>query len=182
MDFEDYVARHRRALFRFAAVLCGSPRLAEDVVSDALGAAFERWERIGGLEHPHAYVRKMVLTGYLGWRRRAQRLAVRADLTDLVPAAPDHADAHADRAHLAAEIRRLPPKQRAAIVLRYFEELEYAEIAELLGSGENAVRSNISRGLAHLRVQLTTSARDTNSHDTNSHDTKEALPCAPRAT
>jgi RNA polymerase sigma factor (sigma-70 family) len=110
--------------------------------------------RGGGLEHPHAYVRKIVLTEYLGWRRRSQRLAVRADLTDLIAAVPDHADAHADRAQLAAEIRRLPPKQRAAIALRYLEGLEYAEIAELLGSGENAVRSNISRGLRQLRVQF----------------------------
>jgi RNA polymerase sigma-70 factor (sigma-E family) len=154
VDFEDYVARHRRALFRFAAVLCADPRLADDVVSDVLGAAFELWARIGGLENPHAYVRKMVLNEYLGWRRRSRRTAVRADLSELIEAEPDHADAAADRQHLAGELRRLPPKQRAAIVLRYLEGLSFADIAALLGTGENAVRSNVSRGLAQLRVQL----------------------------
>ena len=154
MDFEVYVAGHRRPLLRFAAVLCGDPVLAEDVVSDALGTAFQKWGRIGALDHPHAYVRKIVVNEYLGWRRRSQRLAVRADLADLIDAEPDHADAAADRQQLASELRRLPPRQRAAIAPRYFEGLAFSEIAALLGTGENAVRSNVSRGLATLRVQM----------------------------
>ena len=154
MDFEEYVARNRRSLLRFAAVLCADAQLADEVVADALGHAFEKWERIRALEHPHAYVRKMVINEYFGWRRRAKRTSVRADLADLIEAAPDHADAAADREYLVAEVKRLPAKQRAALVLRYFEGLSYGEIAALLGSGENAVRSNISRASAQLRIQF----------------------------
>jgi RNA polymerase sigma-70 factor (sigma-E family) len=159
VDFEEYVAGNRRSLLRLAAVLCADARLADDVVADALGRAFEKWDRIRVLESPHAYVRKMVLNEYLGWRRRARRTAVRADLADLVDTVPDHADATADHDQLVAEVKRLPAKQRAALVLRYFEGLDYAEIADLLGSGENAVRSNVSRALVQLRIQLTTDDR-----------------------
>jgi len=155
VDFEDYVASNRHRLLRFARVLCGDPRLADEVLTDALGRAFEKWDRIQALESPHAYVRKMVLNEYLGWRRRASRTAVRADLADLIEAAPDHADAAADREQLIAEVKRLPAKQRAALVLHYFEGLDYRDIADLLGSSESAVRINVFRALAKLRVQFT---------------------------
>jgi len=158
VEFDQYVSDSRRALFRFAVVLTGDPVLAEDVVADALSNAYERWSTVSAAEHVHAYVRKMVLNEYLGWRRRAARLSIRADLTDLAEPAPDHADRHAEAQALVAEMRRLPPKQRAAVVLRYYEGLSFAEIADLLGSGENAIRSNISRALQRLRVQLTDDA------------------------
>lgn len=154
VDFEQYVAQRRPALFRFAVVLCGDPVLADDVVSDTLGRAYERWAQVGAADHVHAYLRRMVLNEYLSLRRRAARTAVRDDVGDLLPPVADPADAHAARHELVAELRRLPAKQRAAVVLRYYEGLPFAEIAQLLGSGENAVRSNVSRGLAALRVQL----------------------------
>ena len=153
--FDRYVAEKRQALFRFAVVLCGDPVLADDVVADALATAFERWDRVGSADNVHAYVRKMVLNEYLGWRRRAARLSIRADVSDLIPSAPDHAEAGAEAYALVAELRQLPAKQRAALVLRYYEGLPFSEIAHLLGTGENAVRSNISRALKRLRVQLT---------------------------
>jgi RNA polymerase sigma-70 factor (sigma-E family) len=155
VDFDDYVGQRRRALFRFAVVLTGDPVLADEVVSDVLATAYERWARVGAAENVHAYVRKMVLNEYLGWRRRAARVSVRADLTDVLEATPDHADASADAQVLLQEIRLLPPKQRAALVLRYYEGLPFSEIAQLLGSGETAVRVNVSRALAKLRIQLT---------------------------
>ena len=68
---------------------------------------------------------------------------------------PQPSTARAEQQGLVDELRALPPKQRAAIVLRYFEGLEFGEIASVLGTGENAVRSNISRGLARLRIQMT---------------------------
>jgi RNA polymerase sigma-70 factor (sigma-E family) len=154
VEFEEYVAQRYRSLCRFAGVLSGDPVLAEEVVADALATAFEQWDRIRCADSPHAYVRKMVLNEYLRWRRRSARMAVRRDVAELLAPVADHADAHADQQRLLVEMRGLPAKQRAAIVLRYYEELSFAEIADLLGSGENAVRSNISRGLRTLRVQL----------------------------
>lgn len=114
MDFEEYVAQRHRGLCRFACVLCGDPALAEELVSDTLGNAFARWERVSAADNPHAYVRRMLVNEYLGWRRRSARTTIRADVTDLVTPVTDHAEGYADRQLLLAELRTLPAKQRAA--------------------------------------------------------------------
>lgn len=155
MDFECYVAEKRRALFRFAAVIANDPHLAEEIVSETLARLYPQWSRIAALKDPHAYVRKGVLNEYLSWRRRSRRLSTRAEVEERMPPSPNHADSVTDRQQLEGELRRLPAKQRAAVVLRYFEGLSFAEIAETLGSSENAVRSNLSRGLRRLRIQMT---------------------------
>ncbi|HEY3736424.1 MAG TPA: SigE family RNA polymerase sigma factor [Jatrophihabitans sp.] len=157
MEFEEYVRARRAALFRFGVVLTGDPVLADEIVTDVLGVAFERWAQVSAAENVHAYVRKMVVNEYLSWRRRRARTSVVSDLDALLAPVSDGAAAYADQQQLVSELRGLPAKQRAAIVLRYFEGLSDAEIAGVLGSGENAVRSNISRGLARLRIQLTES-------------------------
>jgi RNA polymerase sigma-70 factor (sigma-E family) len=155
VEFETYMADRRRTLFRFAVVLTGDAVLAEDVLADALATAYEKWTQVRAADNIHAYVRRMIVNEYLGHRRRTARLSLRNDVGDLGEATPDPAVRHAVAAELLSELDRLPPKQRAAIVLRYYEGLTFAEIAEVLGSGENAIRSNISRGLQKLRVQLT---------------------------
>ena len=157
MDFDEYVAANRQALFRFAVVLTGDVVLADDVVADALARAFEKWATVGAATSIHAYVRKMVVNEYLSWRRRTARVGVRAELVDVADPHSDHPAAYADHEQLVFELRSLPAKQRAAVVLRYYEGLSFAEIGRLLGTGENAVRSNISRALARLRVQMTES-------------------------
>ena len=155
MEFVEYVAGHRRALYRFAVVLTGDVTLADDVVADALARAFEKWALVQESSHVHAYVRRMVVNEFLGWRRRMDvHLRSRVELADLPDPRSDHSSGLADRDQLVAELRLLPVKQRAALVLRYYEGLTFAEIAELLGTGENAVRSNISRALTRLRVQM----------------------------
>jgi RNA polymerase sigma-70 factor (sigma-E family) len=155
VEFTEYVAGHRRALYRFAVVLTGDVTLADDVVADTLGRAFEKWPLVQESTNVHAYVRRMVVNEYLGWRRRMEvHLRLRVELVDLPDPRSDHSSGLADRDQLVAELRRLPVKQRAAVVLRYYEGLSFAEIADLLGTGENAVRSNISRALTRLRVQM----------------------------
>lgn len=155
MDFDEYVATSRPALFRFAVVLTGNPTVADDVVSEVLATAFQRWLQVSAADHVHAYVRRMVVNEYLGQRRRSARLRYTAEVADLLPPEPDHAKAHAEQRRLVDELRKLPPRQRAAVVLRYYEGQSFREIAVALGTGENAVRSNISRALRRLRVQLT---------------------------
>jgi RNA polymerase sigma-70 factor (sigma-E family) len=155
VEFAEYVAGHRLALYRFAVVLTGDMTLADDVVADTLGRAFEKWALVQESTNIHAYVRRMVVNEYLGWRRRMNvHLRSRTELVDLPDPRSDHSSELADRDQLTAELRLLPVKQRAALVLRYYEGLTFAEIAELLGTGENAVRSNISRALTRLRVQM----------------------------
>lgn len=162
MDFDDYVAEQRRALLRFATVLTGQLWLAEDVVSDVLGRAFERWDRIGSLAEPHAYVRRMVVNEHLSWRRRLARTAPRADVEPLFEGhVGDGADELAERDAMIARLARLPRRQRAAVVLRYYAGLSDPDIAAQLGCREPTVRSQISRALATLRIDLSTSQEQT---------------------
>jgi RNA polymerase sigma-70 factor (sigma-E family) len=155
MEFAEYVARQRPALMRFATVLTCQTWLAEDLVSDVLGRAFERWDRISGMAEPNAYVRRMVVNEYLSWRRRLARTTPTADVE---PNAAGHGDGADERAERDAMIRRLaglPRKQRAAVVLRYYAGLPDAEIALQLGCREPTVRSQIHRALAALRIDMT---------------------------
>jgi RNA polymerase sigma-70 factor (sigma-E family) len=157
--FEDYLSDARHRLFRFAVVLCGDPVLAEDIVTDVLGRAYERWHQVGAADNVHAYVRRMVVNEYLSWRRRTARTAPHADVIELVDrggASPDHGGHHAERDALMGELSRLPKQQRAAIVLRFYEGLSDDEIAGVLDCRPGTVRSSVSRGLATLRIVLTT--------------------------
>jgi RNA polymerase sigma-70 factor (sigma-E family) len=151
MDFGEYMERQRPALMRFATVLSGQTWLAEDIVSDVLCRTYERWDHIGGLAEPHAYVRRMVLNEFLSWRRRIARTMPRADVE---PDRPSHdgADERAERDAMIRRLARLPRRQRAAVVLRYYLGLPDAAIAEELGCRETTVRSQISRALATLRI------------------------------
>ncbi len=157
MDFEQYVAQHERMLFRFAVVLTGSVPDGEDLLSQVLSVAFARWARVSAARNVHAYVRQMLVNEYLSARRRAGRVALRDDIVDVVDRAraqPDHADCVAERDWLRAELARLPRRQRAAVVLRFYEGLDYEQIAEILGCTDVTVRSNLSRALARLRLEL----------------------------
>jgi RNA polymerase sigma-70 factor (sigma-E family) len=154
LEFADYVARQRPALLRFATVLTGQSWLADDLVSDVLGRAFERWSHISTLAEPHAYVRRMIVNDYVSWHRRLARTTPRAEVE---PAAvsSDGAAAHAERDAMIRRLARLPRRQRAAVVLRYYLGLPDADIAAYLGCREGTVRSQISRALAALRLDPT---------------------------
>ena len=163
VQFEAYLAGARHRLFRFAVVLCGDPVLAEEIVTDVLGRAFERWHQVGAADNVHAYVRRMVVNEYLTWRRRTARTSPHADLVDLIDRRsdnPDHGSQHAERDALLAELARLPKQHRAAIVLRCYEGLSDEQIAEVLGCRPGTVRSSISRGLASLRIVMTDPNRE----------------------
>jgi RNA polymerase sigma-70 factor (sigma-E family) len=160
VELAEYVEQKRAALFRFAVVLTGDPVLADDILADVLGKAFERWGQVSAADNVHAYVQRMMVNEVTSRRRRRARTSVWADLSGLTEPVADHSAEHAEHQQLADELRRLPVKQRAAVVLRYYEGLPFAEIADLLGTGENAVRSNISRALRRLRVQLSDDAEE----------------------
>lgn len=155
MEFSEYVHAQHPALLRFATVLTGQAWLAEDLVSDVLGRAFERWTDIGAMERPHAYVRRMVVNEHLSWRRRRRHSTVHAEPPDEVVA--DGADEHVEREAMIAVLAQLPRRQRAAVVLRYYLGLSDAEVAAELGCRESTVRSQIARALRTLRIDLTRS-------------------------
>jgi RNA polymerase sigma-70 factor (sigma-E family) len=152
VTFDEYVSAYLPRLTRFAAVLTADRSLAEDVLHSVLAKVCAQWDRVGAADSPHAYVRRMVVNEHLSWHRRRARLVLLADLDDLMPTTPDHAAEHAQRVDLLARVQQLPARQRAVIVLRYYEELDDNEIARTLGCGVSTVRSNIARALATLRV------------------------------
>lgn len=151
-DFDSWVAARGPALLRLAYVLTGNGPDAEDVVQDALSRALPRWSRIASVEDPDAYVRRMVVNAHVSrWRKfRRREVPVEAVRDRPVPAGV----AAEDRDRLWRACRSLPVDQRTAVVLRFYEDLDYAEIAALTGVREGSVRSRVSRGVAALRHEL----------------------------
>ena len=159
VTFAEFAATRLAQLLRYAVVLTGDRELAQDVVQDVLARAQVRWRKIASADSPDAYVRQMVLNEYLSWRRRWAVRNVRAvgervlELSDGRGGSRDHADAMADADDLWSRLATLPPKQRAVLVLRYYEQLDDDEIAALLGCARGTVRSNASKALKTLRLQ-----------------------------
>lgn len=156
MTFEEFAAARLPVVLKFAAVLTGDRGLAEDVVQEVLIRANARWQVIENLPWPEAYVRKMIVNEYLAWRRRSWRLVLSGASSDIegLPT-PDPAASYAEREAMLAELTKLPRRQRAVVVLRYYEGLSDQEIADVLGCRPGTVRGHASRALAALRVELT---------------------------
>lgn len=157
MTFDEFAATRLDAVLRFAVVLTNDRGLAEDVVQEVLIRAHQRWTQISTMEHPEAYVRRMVVNEFLSWRRKWARYVPQADVEPMMGqlTQADHADEQAERATMLAEVAKLPRRQRAVLVLRYYEGLSDAQIAEVLGCAETTVRGYAFRALAALRVELT---------------------------
>jgi RNA polymerase sigma-70 factor (sigma-E family) len=149
VSFQEYVASRGHALARTAYLLSGSHTDADDLVQAALAKAYARWTHIATLDSPDAYVRRILANQHVSWWRSRRR-------ERLVDRPPEVAIADATTAYATADlvrqvVRSLPPRQRAAIVFRYFDDLDDAAIAAALGCSVATVRSQISRALATLR-------------------------------
>ena len=158
-DFDAWVAVRGPALLRLAYTLTGSRADAEDAVQDALARALPRWDRISAADDVDAYVRRMVVNAHTSWWRRWRRretpvAEVREVRSTEVAAGPETFPAADERRAIWQACQRLPEAQRTAVVLRYYEQLDYAEIAALTRVAEGTVRSRVSRGLAALRSDL----------------------------
>lgn len=152
--FDAYVAARMSALLSYAHLLTGDPSAAEDVVQTALARTALAWRRVRDKDHPEAYVRRAIVTTQLNaWRARRWREMPYADVPD--HAAYDESEARSDdRDAMWAALRTLPPRQRAVLVLRYYEGLSEAEIAETLGCAAGTVKSQAAKALARLRHQF----------------------------
>jgi RNA polymerase sigma-70 factor (sigma-E family) len=151
---ESLIATRGRALTGYAYLLCGNLDDAEDLVQDALVKTFSRRRAGLELESAEAYVRRAILTVYLdGWRRRG-RWAVRLHMA-AGPSATDGPETPTgDRMDVISALRRLPPQQRACVVLRFYEDLTVTEIAQRLAISEGAVKRYLSMGVHSLEGVL----------------------------
>lgn len=158
-EFEAFVAAGADELVRFAYLLCHDRGRAEDYAQEALLQAHRRWGRVRDLEHPQAYVRKIVLNEYLGWRRRlVSGEVVGLGRHELVEA--DVAASVEDRDVAWRLMAALPARQRAVLVLRYYLDLPDAQVAELLGCAQPTVRSLAARAVRALRADPSLAAYD----------------------
>ena len=155
MTFEQYAIRRLPALLVMARAMCTDPGLAEDLVQDVLVKVHVRWASISATDVPDAYVNRMLVNEFVSWRRKWSRLIPHAEPTQ-GSATPgditDHPTAQAERDALLGEVRQLPARQRAVIGLRYFADLNDAEIADVLGCAQSTVRVHAARALSRLRV------------------------------
>jgi RNA polymerase sigma-70 factor (sigma-E family) len=151
----DLFRKHHLELVRLALVMVGDLATAEDVVQDAFERLHRGWH---GLRQPSsglAYVRSSVLNGCRSAHRRAAVARKHAPrLAEPSPHGPDAASAADDRGELAGALRRLPRRQREVLVLRYYLDLDVAEIADTLRIAPSSVRAANTRGLAALARAL----------------------------
>ncbi len=151
--FDSWVEARVAALLRFAYLVTGSQQAAEDAVQSALVSACEKWSRVSRRDDPDAYVRRMVVNAHISaWRRSGRRESPVAEVRDATVADPARVVVEHDAVWRMCS--SLPPQQRAAVVLRFYEDLEYAEIAAILGVAEPTARSHVHRALAALRREL----------------------------
>ena len=154
MTFEEFLDGELDGLGRFARVLTGDRQQAHDTLAESLIKVHAHWRRIGVMDRPLPYVRRIITNTFLQQKRSwADRMFRTTSPQDL-----PHRQARAelarvdDRSQLHELLQSLPRQQRAAIVLRHYLDLTDAEIADALGCSSGAVRSYISRGFATLRL------------------------------
>ncbi|MEJ7773660.1 MAG: SigE family RNA polymerase sigma factor [Nocardioidaceae bacterium] len=163
-DFTSFVNAHWASMFRTAYLLTGDHHLAEDLTQGAFTKAMLSWSRVREAREPAAYVRKIVVNQTFAWRRRRSSGEVPTD--DLYDATVSGHDDRVASAHdVWAALLRLPPRERAVMVLRYYHDLSEAEIAETLGMARGTVKSHASaasKTLATLMSDDTTSQENAN--------------------
>ena len=150
----DLFREHQLELVRIAMVMVGDVATAEDVVQDAFERLHQRWPRLREPVDGLAYLRSSVLNGCRSVHRRAAVARKHAPELARAGAATCPENAAADRSQLLTAMRSLPPRQREVLVLRYYVDLDVAEIASTLRIAPSAVRSNCTRGLAALSRTL----------------------------
>ncbi|MGB6456516.1 MAG: SigE family RNA polymerase sigma factor [Streptosporangiaceae bacterium] len=150
-DFRDYVRTRSRALLRTAYLLTGNVADAEDLVQSALAKTYLAWDRIEDRGALDGYVRRAIVNTHISWwrRRRLQEYP-----TDELPdqAVADHAISSDLQETMRQAVDRLPQRMRAAIMLRYYDDMTEAEVAEVLGVSLGTVKSTVARAVAKLRI------------------------------
>ncbi|MFD1148243.1 RNA polymerase sigma factor [Saccharothrix hoggarensis] len=157
--FREFAVSHAASLRRTAYLFCGDWHMAEDLMQASLLKLYQAWHRIEWRDTASAYARKVLLRTWLDEKRRPWRRAEQRD-----GEVPDVADSAADperageqlwaRDLVHAGLLRVPPRQRAALVLRYFEDLPVSEVAVAMGCSEGTVKSQTARGLVALRAAV----------------------------
>ncbi len=155
-EFDEFVAASAESLLRTAHLITWDASEAEDLVQECLLKVARRWPRVRRMEQPLAYARRVLINLTFDGAERRSRRRVELDAAAVVLDRPerDVLAAIDTREELLDALARLTPRQRAVLVLRYFNDLTETEAAAVLGCSPGTVKSNASRGLARLREVL----------------------------
>jgi RNA polymerase sigma-70 factor (sigma-E family) len=153
-EFDEFVLARSASLHRAAFLMVGDVALAQDLVQEALTKTYVAWPRLHRAANAEAYTRKAITTTAIGWFRRKGWNNERA--VEHLPerAEGGHDDAVVQSDLLWTSLQALPSRQRAAIVLRYYEDLTEVQTAQAMGCAVGTVKSQVAAGLAKLRTQL----------------------------
>ena len=151
-DFDDFVRNRSFKLLRSAYLLTGDQQLAEDLVQDALVRTFRSWNRLQRTENAEAYTRKVMYHLQVAWWRRDRVKEYSDEVIDDRASTHDPYDDVNRRMMLRKALTRLAPKQRAVIVLRFYEDLDVGQTAEILGCSQGTVKSQTAKAIKNLRV------------------------------
>lgn len=152
-SFEAFLAARGAALLRTARLLCRHPEDAEDLCQAALERAYRNWARIRD-DNPEPYVRRILVNLVISRSRRDKLISFVSLRGVAEPAATGTGTGVELRGELMSLLRALPPRQRAVLVLRYWEDLSEGQAAEVLGCSVGTVKAHASRGLARLRAMV----------------------------
>jgi RNA polymerase sigma-70 factor (sigma-E family) len=146
--------RHALGLTRLAFLMLGDRQTAEDVVQEAFCGLYRAWDHMSDHAHALGYVRSSVLNGSRSALRRSRRVPRAVAVEAAAASAEDAVLAGERQRETVAALRRLPPRQREAVVLRYFADLPEQETAVAMGVSRGTVKSTTSRALAALARML----------------------------
>jgi RNA polymerase sigma-70 factor (sigma-E family) len=151
--FEEFVAGRGDRLYRAAWLLTGDAHAAEDLLQTVLARVWPKWSLIAR-DNPEAYTRRALINTHASWwRRRWRGETPTQDLPDITLVRDAFAEVDLEQS-LAAAVQRLPPRQRAVVVLRYFEDLSVEETAQVLGCHPGTVKSQAAKALRILRQHV----------------------------
>lgn len=158
-EFREWAGARQASLRRTAFLLCGDWHRAEDLVQETLTKMYRRWPQLVRRDSVEAYARRVLTNTHIDDRRRRSSTEVSIAILPADGDGAEAVDADLDeraalRLTMLAALERMPPSQRAVLVLRYWEDLTQAQTAEILGCSEGNVKSQASRGLAALRQEL----------------------------
>jgi RNA polymerase sigma-70 factor (sigma-E family) len=151
-EYVEFAAARMGDLYRIAYGLCGSKHTADDLVQHTLTTLYVKWRTAVAADNLDAYVRRMLVNTFVRERRRGWFTRVR--LTDAVPEAAGPGVDLDSMAEIQRALARVPPRQRAVVVLRFVCDLAVTDVAEILGISEGTVKSQTAHGLAALRGML----------------------------
>lgn len=151
-EFAEFVAASQASLRRTAFLLCGDWELASDFVQEAYLKVYRKWPKLKLDGRQIGYARAAVTTTVIdALRKKSSKEVVTGELEAHARLGADHTRAHADRDLLMRCLEQLPPRQRACVVLRHYDDLSVTETAGALGCSEGTVKSQTARGLASLQ-------------------------------